>query len=151
MSLEVFPSDFIIWVPTQNTHAGTCWLLFIFSWWQIVLCMASQSIQLPFRHQISLFLLLVEVGVHTNRTFLSSFSFFVPEFYFYLFFFFLISSLQSAWYSDVPVLGLLTIMISSLISGGDMFYCAHFDFGLSPFTHILCNPSVLLKLAFPWC
>lgn len=74
MCLEVFPSDFIICVPTQPPHADTCWWLFILSWWQIVLWMSSQLTCFSFRdwrHTFSP----VEMQVHTNRTLLSPFLF----------------------------------------------------------------------------
>lgn len=125
MSLEVFPSDFIIWVPTQQPHLDTCWPLFIVCWWQIVLWMASQVTYLSFRDWRSLSSP-VEEQVHNTGTLLSPFLF-ARLFYFYLF---LIPLLQPTWSSNLPMLCSLPSW-SCLITGGGMFFCAQYHFGAS--------------------
>ena len=105
MSLEVFSNEFTIWVPTQNPLAGPCWLLFIFSWWQLFLWMASRMISLPSLQGLKVFpfsLWKHKSTLPTIHSFCLLSFLFVPEFYFCLF---LTSSLQSVWSSCLPFLG----------------------------------------------
>ena len=105
MSLEVFSNEFTIWVPTQNPLAGPCWLLFIFSWWQLFLWMTSCMISLPSLQGLKVFsfpLRKHRSTLPTAHSFCLLSFLFVPEFYFCLF---LTSSLQSVWSSYLPFLG----------------------------------------------
>lgn len=146
MSLEVFPSDFIIWVPTQPPHADTCWPLFILAWWQIVFWMASQSTCLSFRdwrHLSSP----VEMQVHIKGTRLSPFllACLCPNsastFFLYQYF-------GQPGQSNLshPGLAYHHDHVSDHWTG-PMFFCAQYHFGASPFTPILLDPCVLMAQA----